>query len=304
MKNKTNNYLLPVLVVAAVVYVLTMLTIVKAMTIPALILMAAECAILIVVSVYIIKIEEVVSPSQEDVLKNKEEAETDKEKILTLEQEKLELAQRIEALEKEIEDNTLELEKKLHTMEAEKKNLQNKLDILAGEPPKKADKKEVEAFLPPIEEDEKENETIDIIKIAGDTIEELKDFAREVGINILISTSDESLLVRGNISRMRIMFRNIIDNSIKYMNRTGNLIITISNIGDDIFIVLKDNGNGLSEDETKHIFELNYQGSNRISGNGLGLTQAKAIVDYYGGTIYAKSNIGRGMGIYIQLPTT
>ena len=85
---------------------------------------------------------------------------------------------------------------------------------------------------------------------------------------------------------------------------SGSLLITISSIGDDIFIVLKDNGNGLSEHETKHIFELNYQGTNRVSGNGLGLTQAKAIVDYYGGSIYAKSMIGRGMGIYIQLPTT
>ena len=87
------------------------------------------------------------------------------------------------------------------------------------------------------------------------------------------------------------------------MNRAGSLVITISNLGDDIFIVLKDNGNGLPENETAHIFELNYQGSNRISGNGLGLTQAKAIVDYYGGTIYAKSTPGRGMGIYVQLPT-
>ena len=112
------------------------------------------------------------------------------------------------------------------------------------------------------------------------------------------------MLVKASRGRLRILFRNIIDNSIKYMNRSGSLLITISNIGDDIFIVLKDNGNGLSEHETKHIFELNYQGTNRVSGNGLGLTQAKAIVDYYGGSIYAKSMIGRGMGIYIQLPTT
>ena len=88
------------------------------------------------------------------------------------------------------------------------------------------------------------------------------------------------------------------------MNRLGSLTITISNIGSDIFIVLKDTGEGLTESETRHIFELNYQGSNRISGNGLGLAQAKAIVDYYGGTIYAKSNVNQGMAIYIQLPTT
>ncbi len=103
---------------------------------------------------------------------------------------------------------------------------------------------------------------------------------------------------------LRILFRNIVDNSIKYMNRHGSLIITISNVADEIFVVCKDTGEGLPEDETRHIFELNYQGSNRISGNGLGLYQAKAIVTYYGGTIYAKSTTGKGMGIYIQLPTT
>ena len=163
---------------------------------------------------------------------------------------------------------------------------------------------EYEALLPPIDPDESPNETINILQIAQDTINELSTFASEAEIKILLSAPEQDLLVKANKGRLRILFRNIIDNSIKYMQRSGTLIITISNIGDDIFIVLKDNGNGLSERETRHIFELNYQGSNRISGNGLGLTQAKAIVDYYGGSIYAKSMIGRGMGIYIQLPTT
>lgn len=167
-----------------------------------------------------------------------------------------------------------------------------------------AESREYEALLPPIEPDESPNETINILQIAQDTISELSSFADAAEIKILLSAPENDLLVKANKGRLRILFHNIIDNSIKYMRRSGTLIITISNIGDDIFIVLKDNGNGLSEHETKHIFELNYQGSNRISGNGLGLTQAKAIVDYYGGSIYAKSMIGRGMGIYIQLPTT
>lgn len=158
-------------------------------------------------------------------------------------------------------------------------------------------------FLPPVGEEEQQNETIDIIQIARDTMQELKPFAEKVHLEIRISAPEDKILVRADASRLRIMFRNIIDNSIKYMNRAGILVITISNLGDDIFIVLKDNGNGLSEKEAAHIFELNYQGSNRISGNGLGLTQAKAIVEYYGGTIYAKSNVGKGMGIYVQLPT-
>ena len=87
------------------------------------------------------------------------------------------------------------------------------------------------------------------------------------------------------------------------MLKEGQLIITLSTIEDMIFIVLKDNGKGLPVKEVEHIFELNYQGSNRVSGNGLGLTQAKAIVEYYQGTIYARSSENTGMGIYIQIPS-
>ncbi len=156
-------------------------------------------------------------------------------------------------------------------------------------------------FLPPTKD--MEETTIDILQIVQDTIQELEESALKANIRIQIACSSSSLYIKAAPSRIRILFRNIIDNSIKYMQRTGILLITISSIGSDIFIVLKDNGLGLDTSETNHIFELNFQGSNRISGNGLGLTQAKAIVDYYGGTIYAKSTPNQGMGIYIQLPT-
>ena len=145
--------------------------------------------------------------------------------------------------------------------------------------------------------------TVNIIDVAKAVAKEFHDDAVKAGLSIQISSGEENLLVKADQNLLRILFRNIVDNSIKYMNRHGSLIITVSSIGDDIFVVCKDTGEGLSSDETEHIFELNYQGSNRISGNGLGLFQAKAIVSFYGGTIYAKSHPGSGMGIYIQIPT-
>lgn len=161
---------------------------------------------------------------------------------------------------------------------------------------------DIEGLLPP--DDEDPAVTVDIIEVARRAIAELSDAARAAGLRVNISTASEKLMVHASAKRLLIMFRNIIDNSIKYMQTEGTLVVTISAIEDDIFIVLKDTGKGLPENETKHIFELNYQGSNRISGNGLGLTQAKAIVEHYGGTIYARSPEGSGMGIYIQLPTS
>lgn len=240
--------------------------------------------------------------------KGKEDAESvDEEIILVMEQTATEQKQRISALEKELKEKAGELDEmtRKYTEEnlatdTEKETLRARIEALESKEPGEGG---IYDFLPPVPEEES-SETIDIIKTARDTVKELEEFAQRVSVLLEVSAAEGSLLVRADRSRMRIMFRNIIDNSIKYMQKAGRLIITISSIGDDIFIVLKDNGLGLDAEETKHIFELNYQGSNRISGNGLGLAQARAIVEYYGGTIYAKSNKDRGMGIYIQLPTT
>lgn len=201
-----------------------------------------------------------------------------------------------------------ELENELKAKEELLSSVSEKYEALlsasseAAEAPETSENVSLTSLLPQVSDSEP-SETVDIIHITRSTIEELRPFATRSGIEIRMSHEKDALYVKANQERLHIMFRNIIDNSIKYMGKQGFLQITISNIDDDIFIILKDNGYGLSSDETSHIFELNYQGSNRISGNGLGLTQAKAIVDYYGGTIYARSTRGNGMGIYIQLPT-
>ncbi len=145
---------------------------------------------------------------------------------------------------------------------------------------------------------------MDLIAAAHDAIESLSTFADAQKIKLHLASACETLMMRADPESIRILFRNIIDNSIKYMGRPGHMIITISLLGDDIFIILKDTGNGLPEEETLHVFELNFQGSNRVSGNGLGLTQTKMIVEAFGGTIYAKSSPGNGMAIYIQLPVS
>ena len=196
--------------------------------------------------------------------------------------------QNIEDLEKKAEDR-------------EKVIQETKDELLKHVDEKKSNDQLYESLLPPNENDSTE---VDIIGVARRAIQELDADAKKVGLKITISSAQDRLMVKASAKRLLIMFRNIIDNSIKYMKKAGTLVVTISTIEDDIFIVLKDTGNGLPENETKHIFELNFQGSNRISGNGLGLTQAKAIVEHYGGTIYARSPKGSGMGIYIQLPTT
>ncbi|MBO6215931.1 MAG: GHKL domain-containing protein [Lachnospiraceae bacterium] len=144
---------------------------------------------------------------------------------------------------------------------------------------------------------------LNIGEAAQKAAQDLEESARNAGISIRTVSTDATLMVKASPTMIDVLFKNIIDNAIKYMSKEGTLQITISRIEQELFIVMKDNGEGLSADQTEHIFELNYQGSNRISGNGLGLAQARAIVEYYGGMIYARSSVGAGMGIYIHLPS-
>lgn len=209
----------------------------------------------------------------------------------------------ISALKKERDALLLEKEQLVTKCTDAEKQITSLTEALATESKKQESITESSSLNHLLPQDETPVQ-LDIIAAVHQVIEEMTPYSRQSGINILLSSASDKLIVRADASFMRIMFRNIIDNSIKYMNRNGSLVITISNIADDLFIVLKDNGEGLPTAETSHIFELNYQGSNRVSGNGLGLTQAKAIVEYYGGTIYAKSEPGKGMGIYIQLPSS
>ncbi len=234
-------------------------------------------------------------------------AEHLQQEIGVLKAEKDQVQRDYEALigekDKELEQRQVtinSLKDELNLSEIAKKESEAKLEEFSSKIP--VDNNGImESLLPPDDDDAAE---VDIIAVAKRAIKELEEDARKAGLRVTISSSSEGLTVRASAKRLLIMFRNIIDNSIKYMKKAGVLVITISSIDDDIFIVLKDSGEGLPENETKHIFELNYQGSNRISGNGLGLTQAKAIVEHYGGTIYARSPQGNGMGIYIQLPTS
>ena len=218
-------------------------------------------------------------------------------------------------LQESVEKRKDELRERLDRIEAlelERDGLKGKVTELVAsieELKEKNDKKQQDALrenayelLPAPDPGYDGMSPVNILGIAKNAKDELMGDARKAGMNINISSANELLFIYADPLRLKWLFYNIIDNSIKYMRKAGSLVITFSKIDEDIFIVCKDTGAGLKEEETRHIFELNYQGSNRVSGNGLGLAQARAIVEYYNGTIYARSTEGRGMGIYIQIP--
>lgn len=229
---------------------------------------------------------EALESTQKDLTAAEGQLERINEKVLSLEGDNQKLNDENLMLKDDISRLELELDEAKKTIEGQEAK-QKDLSM---------------SILPEYVADEERARIVDITNIAEETAEEMRILAQTRDVAIRVVKPDKALLVKADSRLLEILFKNIIDNAIKYMGKTGLFQITISDIGEDLFIVLKDDGEGLDPDETEHIFELNYQGSNRISGNGLGLAQARAIVEYYGGMIYARSNMGNGMGIYIHLP--
>jgi len=104
------------------------------------------------------------------------------------------------------------------------------------------------------------------------------------------------------------VFRNILDNALKYSPEGGLIVIRGEERARDVVIVIADQGIGISPENLIPLFERYYRVRSttnlHIPGTGLGLPVARAIIESHGGRIWAESKLGEGTTIYFSLPKT
>lgn len=150
-------------------------------------------------------------------------------------------------------------------------------------------------------------EKVDLYSFFSDFIEELSfDLEKEQGMATLIVNKDESYIVKADREKLRRVVSNIIQNSLKYMDKEHKKIeVRLSSHPDAVIIEMSDNGSGISKEDIPFIFESFYRtDSSRNSstgGSGLGLSIVKKIIEEHGGSIWAESELGKGMSIYFTL---
>ncbi|WP_166336638.1 ATP-binding protein [Sphingobacterium chungjuense] len=100
---------------------------------------------------------------------------------------------------------------------------------------------------------------------------------------------------------------NFISNAIKYAPDSKEIVVYVSQIGDDeIKISVKDSGPGIPKENLSHLFEryyrTNYEGK-KFTGLGLGLYISAEIIKNHGGRIGVESELGKGSEFWFTLPT-
>jgi len=102
------------------------------------------------------------------------------------------------------------------------------------------------------------------------------------------------------------VFRNILENAVKYSPEGGLIVIKGQIRRDDIVIKVADQGVGISPEDLIPLFEKFYRVKSaegfHISGTGLGLPVARSIVEAHGGRIWVESQEGEGTTLYFSMP--
>lgn len=107
----------------------------------------------------------------------------------------------------------------------------------------------------------------------------------------------DDFTVKGDANLLRMAFHNLINNAVKYAEGKP-VSITIA----DRCVVIRDQGIGIPPEDLPHVFEPFFRASNTgsVSGHGVGLALAKAILEKHGARIKVQSRPGEGTLVVVS----
>ena len=146
---------------------------------------------------------------------------------------------------------------------------------------------------------------MDLSNILSVTCEEMIIKAKRYNM-VIESKIEYGINIKGDKDKLKQVFINIIDNSIKYgyVNSTIKVRCYIKN--NNAIIEVEDKGDGIDSKNIENIFQpffrVNKKSSREKGGNGLGLAIVKAIVEKHDGKISVESKVKEWTKIIIEFP--
>lgn len=149
------------------------------------------------------------------------------------------------------------------------------------------------------------SEVVDVEEFLCEIRKQMNPRAQRQGIMLELEVENDLPLIKADRNRLKQVMINILDNSLKYTQKGGQIRISGQSIKEEILISIEDTGIGIPEDDLQRVKEKFYKVSTSFSGNGLGLAICDEIIKLHNGRIEISSVFGKGtkVDMFLPLPT-
>lgn len=145
---------------------------------------------------------------------------------------------------------------------------------------------------------------INLSKLFDDCNEELMPLILEKNIQLINNIPNEFPSITADLTSFKRIFLNLISNAVENIPKNSYIRTNAEIEGDVVKIYIEDNGNGISEEDLKLIFDRYFTGKSleRKLGAGLGLDICRKLVELHHGEIRAESKLNEYTKFTITLP--
>jgi heavy metal sensor kinase len=148
-------------------------------------------------------------------------------------------------------------------------------------------------------------EEVNLMEILDQLASDIDVLCQEKGLQFHLGPL-EKLVARGDRIRLKQLFRNLLENAVRYTPSGGSISVSAVRQGKTAMIAVRDTGIGIPEEHLPHIFERFYRADKARSradgGAGLGLSICQHIAEVHGGRIEVESRVGEGSTFSVFLP--
>jgi heavy metal sensor kinase len=146
---------------------------------------------------------------------------------------------------------------------------------------------------------------VDLADLVRDVVETMRLLAETKGVALHYGNNGP-LPVRGDETRLREVFYNLLDNAIKYTPEGGTVEVRLGQREQAVVVTVRDTGIGIPPEHLPRVFDRFYRvdksRSRAEGGTGLGLSIAQKIVTDHGGRIELVSAPDQGTTCTVTLP--
>lgn len=149
---------------------------------------------------------------------------------------------------------------------------------------------------------------VNLSLIMGEVVEGLQTQAKEMDVDVNITSPDGPIVVSGDREELYEVLENLIDNAIKYGADGPTVDVSLvptERPGFDYVLTILDHGAGIAQEHvprlTERFYRVDAETSRKKKGTGLGLAIVKHILNRHQGQMTIKSEVGVGTSVEILL---